>query len=372
MNKKALSILLAGATAASVVVASTASVSAVYESFDPTDATYGVVGDLTGWGADPDIALTDEDADGLYTATVTVPETGSSYKVRANSDWSYSWGALDDNGVTANSQTNCSFDESLWGTEVTVYFDTRSGLGGVDTWYVGTDEPEVPDIPDVPSTPESSEESVPEVPAGKYAAAYAAAAEQLGEDNLSKYYFFDNSETQWNTIGAYWWTPAENAPWPGAEAVKIGDTDIWAIEYDAATTQIIFNNLVSDADYSVENPKAQTVDTMVDSATNAGNVFVPDMETLESSEEGAVLKVKGNWVVFDASGEPSIVEDPSQEESKPAPSTTESTKPTTPNTNTSTGKGVNTGDAAPIALAAVFAAAALTAVVLTKKKVSSK
>lgn len=31
MNKKALSILLAGATAASVVVASTASVSAVYE-----------------------------------------------------------------------------------------------------------------------------------------------------------------------------------------------------------------------------------------------------------------------------------------------------------------------------------------------------
>ena len=33
MNKKALSILLAGATVASVVVASTASASAVYEDF---------------------------------------------------------------------------------------------------------------------------------------------------------------------------------------------------------------------------------------------------------------------------------------------------------------------------------------------------
>lgn len=364
MNKKALSILLAGATVASVAVASTASVSAVYEDFDSTNATYGVIGDFNEWSGD--VALTDEDEDGLYTATVSVPETGSSYKVRANGEWTYSWGALNDDGQTANSQDNCSFDESVWGTDVTVYFDTRSGLGGVDTWYVGTEEPEVPDVP---SQEPSDDPSVPEVPAGKYAAAYAAAAEQLGEENLGKYYFFDNSETQWNKIGAYWWTPAENAPWPGAEAVKIGDTNIWAIEYDAATTQIIFNNLVSDAEYGVDNPKAQTVDTMVDSATNAGNIFVPDMATLEESEEGAVIKVKGNWVVFDATGEPSVVE-PSQDDSK-APSNT-SKEPTSTPSGSSDGKGVNTGDAAPIALAAVFAAAALTAVVLTKKKVSSK
>lgn len=371
MNKKALSILLAGATAASVVVASTASASAVYEDFTMDGATYGVIGDFNSWGGD--VVLADEDGDGLYTATVTVPETGSSYKVRANSAWDYSWGALNADGITANSQDNCSFDESVWGTDVTVYFDTRAGIGGVDTWYVGTEEPEAPVVPEESSTVESSEEesSAPEVPAGKYAAAYAAAAEQLGEENLSKYYFFDNSETQWTTVGAYWWTPAENAAWPGAEAIKIGDTDVWAIEYNAETTKIIFNNLVADDAYSVENPKCQTGDAKVDATVNAGNIYVPDVATAEVDEEGAVVKVKeGNWVVFDASGEASVVE-PSEEESSAKPTT-----PTTPDSNnpttSETGKGVNTGDSAPIALAAVFAAAALTAVVLTKKKASSK
>lgn len=49
MNKKALSILLAGATVASVVVASTASASAVYEDFETEGATYGVIGDFNTW-----------------------------------------------------------------------------------------------------------------------------------------------------------------------------------------------------------------------------------------------------------------------------------------------------------------------------------
>ena len=84
MNKKALSILLAGATVASVVVASTASASAVYEDFETEGATYGVIGDFNTW--EGDVALTDEDGDGLYTATVSVPvpEEGaiSTFKVR--------------------------------------------------------------------------------------------------------------------------------------------------------------------------------------------------------------------------------------------------------------------------------------------------
>lgn len=146
MNKKALSILLAGATVASVVVASTASASAVYEDFETEGATYGVIGDFNTW--EGDVALTDEDGDGLYTATVSVPvpEEGASstYKVRANGGWDYSWGAANADGVTANSQDNCSFTEDQYGKDVTVYFDTRTGKGGVDTWYVGTEEPAAP------------------------------------------------------------------------------------------------------------------------------------------------------------------------------------------------------------------------------------
>lgn len=381
MNKKALSILLAGATVASVVVASTASASAVYEDFETEGATYGVIGDFNTW--EGDVALTDEDGDGLYTATVSVPvpEEGASstYKVRANGGWDYSWGAANADGVTANSQDNCSFTEEQYGKDVTVYFDTRTGKGGIDTWYVGTEEPAAPaPIPSEPS--ESSEEpSVPEVPAGKYAEAYKKAAEQLGEENLPKYYFFDNSESKWTKVGAYWWTPEENATWPGQEAIQIEGTDVWAVKYNAETTKIIFNNLVPDKDaegnvaYSPENPKAQTTDVKVDATANAGNIYIPNIESAEAKEDGAAITYKeGNWVVFDASGEASVVPEPSEEPSKPAPA--ESKQPATPSNDGKDGKnGVETGDSAtPIALAAVFAAAALTAVVLTKKKVSSK
>ncbi len=378
MNKKALSILLAGATAASVVVASAASASAVYEDFQLEGATYGVIGDFNSWGGD--VALTDEDGDGLYTATVSVPAEGSSYKVRANGGWDYSWGATNADGVTANSQDNCKFDESVYGKDVTVYFDTRTGKSGVDTWYVGTEEPAAPTPSESSqeSSQESSEESsTPEVPAGKYAEAYKKASEQLGEENLSKYYFFDNSESKWAKVGAYWWTPAENATWPGQEAIQIEGTDVWAIEYNAETTKIIFNNLVSDDEYTVDNPKIQTSDVKVDATANAGNIYIPDVSSADAKEDGAAVTYKeGNWVVFDASGEPSVVPEPSEEPSSPAASTPadNSKQPTTPSNDGKDGKkGVETGDSAtPIALAAVFAAAALTAVVLTKKKVSSK
>lgn len=372
MNKKALSILLAGATAASVVVASAASASAVYEDFQLEGATYGVIGDFNSWGGD--VALTDEDGDGLYTATVSVPAEGSSYKVRANGGWDYSWGATNADGVTANSQDNCKFDESVYGKDVTVYFDTRTGKSGVDTWYVGTEEPAAP-TPSESSQESSEESSTPEVPAGKYAEAYKKASEQLGEENLSKYYFFDNSESKWAKVGAYWWTPAENATWPGQEAIQIEGTDVWAIEYNAETTKIIFNNLVSDDEYTVDNPKIQTSDVKVDATANAGNIYIPDVSSADAKEDGAAVTYKeGNWVVFDASGEPSVVPEPSEEESSNSASADDSKTPSTPSNDGKDGKkGVETGDSAtPIALAAVFAAAALTAVVLTKKKVSSK
>ena len=378
MNKKALSILLAGATAASVVVASAASASAVYEDFQLEGATYGVIGDFNSWGGD--VALTDEDGDGLYTATVSVPAEGSTYKVRANGGWDYSWGAANADGFTANSQDNCSFTEEQYGKDVTVYFDTRTGKSGVDTWYVGTEEPAAPTPSESSqeSSQESSEESsTPEVPAGKYAEAYKKASEQLGEENLSKYYFFDNSESKWAKVGAYWWSPEENAAWPGQEAIQIEGTDVWAVEYNAETTRIIFNNLVSDDEYTVDNPKIQTSDVKVDATANAGNIYIPDVSSADAKEDGAAVTYKeGNWVVFDASGEPSVVPEPSEEPSSPAASTPadNSKQPTTPSNAGKDGKkGVDTGDSAtPIALAAVFAAAALTAVVLTKKKVSSK
>ena len=116
--------------------------SSLYEDFDMDGATYSIIGDFNSWSGD--VALTDEDGDGLYTTTISVPTEGSDYKVRANGVWDYNWGALNKDGFTANSQDNCHFTEDQYGKEVTVYFDTRTGKSGIDTWYVGTDKPNVP------------------------------------------------------------------------------------------------------------------------------------------------------------------------------------------------------------------------------------
>ena len=367
-TKKVLSVAIAGATVASLVAASAAVADAVYENFNKEGATYGVIGDLTEWSTD--IPMADDDGDGIYTAQVSVPEAGGKYKVRANADWAYSWGAVNADGVTANSQDNCVFAEEEYGTDVTVYFDTR---GNVDYWTVSTTDPSgsdpyAPTEPSDPTDPSTEPSKEPSVPAGKYAAEREAAIAQLGgEDKLANYYFFDNSETLWGQVGAYWWTPAENAPWPGAAATQIEGTNIWAIEYNPETTAIIFNNLVSDADYSTQNPKAQTVDAAT--PAEAGMIYVPDMSTEEVTEEGAVKKYDGSWVTFE--GE--VVEEPSSEPSNNSKDSESSNKPeSNPSKGKDNGKGVSTGDSAPIAIAAVFAAAALTAVVLTKKKVSSK
>ncbi len=375
-TRKVLSVVLAGATVAAAFAA-TAVVNAVYENFDPTGATYGVIGDFSTWATD--VPLTDDDGDGVYSAQVTATPDATSgkceYKVRANGGWDYSWGAADSSGVTANSQTNCAFTEDQYNTEVTVYFDTR---GNVDNWTVGTEDPlssdpsssEPASSEPASSEPESSE---PEssIPTGEYGVEREAAIAQLGEENLVNYYFFDNSETKWNVVGAYWWTPAENATWPGAEAIQIEGTDIWAIQYDPETTTIIFNNLVSDTDYSIDNPKAQTSDVTVPGA--GAMIYVPDMATEEVTEDGAVKKYSGNWVTFE--GE--VVTPP--ESSEPVAESSVDSNSSTPNDNAPTnpsdgkpGNGVATGDSAPIAVIAIFAAAALTAVILTKKKVSSK
>ena len=136
--KRILSLVLIGALAGSVTVGSTFTVSAVYESFPIDYASYGVVGDFNNWSND--IIMNDNDGDGIYTAVISVPQNGSSYKIRANGNCDYIWGASDSNGFTANGDS-CVFDESKYGQDITVYFDTRSGVDGIDKWYVGTVKP---------------------------------------------------------------------------------------------------------------------------------------------------------------------------------------------------------------------------------------
>ena len=73
-----------------------------------TPSRYGIVGSMTGWGNDSaDFAMYETET-GVYVGTTTeLPAGDYQFKVRADSDWTDSWGVYEeDYDRTYNSQTN--------------------------------------------------------------------------------------------------------------------------------------------------------------------------------------------------------------------------------------------------------------------------
>lgn len=365
-----------------------------------------------------DVEMYDYDGDGIYTGVVRnveAAEGGYDFKVRADGAWTLSWGVYEYDAAnievdrTQNSQTNLHVDITD-ASDVIVTIDTTcidpdalaeagsyansADFVAEDTylfWPVryevvpaGTAADPTAEKPAEDPTEESSEESTEEsseesteessTEPGKYSEAYNAAKAQLGED-LSGYYFFDNSETKWATVGVYWWTPAENAPWPGQAAIQIEGTDIWAVQYTPETDTIIFNNLVSDADFTVDNPKLQTQNIVVSSETNAGQIFVIDMATEEvpNRYKGAVKMYDGAWMTFN---DDAPVVEPSEESSEEPTEESTSTAPTESSTTPSNNNGSTdvpaTGDNTMTIVFVVVGLAALGTVALVSKKKSVK
>ena len=135
-KSKILSIALVAAMAASMAVVS---VSAL-ESADIKSHTVGVTGSFNNWGnnGEADVALTDDDGDGVYEGTIEIAEVTADmiseamtdkgpngggaqsrgfnaiqFKVRLDGTWDNSWGDYEEAFVrTENSQTNCAVKES--------------------------------------------------------------------------------------------------------------------------------------------------------------------------------------------------------------------------------------------------------------------
>lgn len=434
--KKALSIVLAGATATSLLAVSIGASAAAAPMPNKTAAEYrangfGIVGAMTGWANGADVAMSDEDGDGIFEATFTVPETlpvwvadeteagghnedkavsvdnPCQYKVRSvfaedgdDAAWDHSWGMFDEENGSWNGQTNYSATAP---GEVTVYLDTT--VEEIAAWQLVTEKPEAPanpinpDDPEDPTDPTEPEEPTdpvePEEPSEGDITLDKLAAEVLGEENVKNYVFFDNSKTQWDQVGAYWWDTDENTKatnaageeysagaWPGVKATKLSDDyDYWYIEMPVNAGGFIWDNYVGDAgdaanpDKSVpqcskENPKRQTANLVAE----AGKLYVPVAtsgkmnfaKTGETLEEGAWVELSSVVIGQEVPVEPS--EDPSSEEPSEKPS---DNKPSD-NNNNSNADAPKTGDAAPIALVAVFGVAALAVVVLAKKKVTVK
>lgn len=154
MNKsKVLSVVLAGAMVAAMG-AMTASAA------DLSKDSVGLCGEHNNWGNDgaADVVMTDADGDGIFEGTITVdPATveaaadGLEFKVRTNNDWTDSWGALDENEMTFNSQTNCKTDPLTEKSDIVVKFDTT---GGDEMTYAVSFEVKAAAAADEPTTDE--------------------------------------------------------------------------------------------------------------------------------------------------------------------------------------------------------------------------
>lgn len=104
-------------------------------------------------------------------------------------------------------------------------------------------------------------------------------------DEIRNYIFFDNSETKWEKVYAYWWggkpfnivtRDVYFNEWPGFEMEKIEGTDIWRIEAPLGVTGIIFNTGVTDQEVRDGKEAYQTSDLKY-STDNTGMMYKIDV-----------------------------------------------------------------------------------------------
>ena len=113
--------------------------------YDKTAHTFGAVGSFNNW-ARPDIPLSDEDGDGIYTGKIeglnvgkyegkVRDEGGAEYDytedpaklVQEQQDWLNSWGVYDEDKETSYDGGNVAFEITEAGQVVNVKFDTTAG-----------------------------------------------------------------------------------------------------------------------------------------------------------------------------------------------------------------------------------------------------
>ena len=389
-----------------------------------TATEYGIVGSMTGWGEQPDVVM--YKTDGGVVGKIKVSAGDYEFKVRKDSAWTDSWGAYEaDYERTYNSQTNLSFtcentttvtvsldmsgdDEELW----PISYTYRAGgddseLADMVYVYTGKEEEQESSVPsDVSEVSDTSE--VSEV---SDTSEVSDAEPEYYESQKTDYVYFDNSQTKWDKVYAYWWNSdftkvidkltgkdypefytedgagqAFDKWYPGQEMTQIEGTDIWQARVPYGATKFIFNSGVKDEDVRNGVEAFQTVDLDFSDEANAGQIYVIDVNG-ELKPGRGIEKTKfryqaGEWkdyegvYMVETFGEkpvdPSeIIEEPSKTESEdegskldPTPSASTPSTPSTPGTSTPA-----TGDSTmPIAIAAVAVAAMGIVLVGSKKK----
>ena len=139
-------------------------------------------------------------------------------------------------------------------------------------------------------------------------AAYLEEMELDAADVKPGYVYYDNSETKWDKVYAYWWNgiainsmtkePYYFAEWPGFQMEQIEGTDIYRITAPFAVQGIIFDSGVTDKEVAAGKDAYQTTDLPY-SDTLIGKVYKIDMSVAPKADPGAMKSKRrysaGNW-----------------------------------------------------------------------------
>ena len=130
-------------------------------------------------------------------------------------------------------------------------------------------------------------------------------------DSVKNYVFFDNSETKWEKVYAYWWgasdMPTNKATgeemyigdWPGFEMEQIEGTDIYRVGSPLNCSNIIFSSGVTDDEVKAGVIAYQTDDLAYSDELFSGKVYKIDMSVAPKKGSG-IEKTKfrykkGSW-----------------------------------------------------------------------------
>ena len=129
--------------------------------------------------------------------------------------------------------------------------------------------------------------------------------------DIMNYFYFDNSETKWDKVYAWWWgeNPVNKitgedwygiqGPWPGVEMEKMGDTDIYRVVVPIGNLGLVFSSGVTDDEIEKGTIGYQTKDLTFSSSVNAGQIYTIDT-SVEPTPGRGIEKTKykysaGSW-----------------------------------------------------------------------------
>lgn len=134
-------------------------------------------------------------------------------------------------------------------------------------------------------------------------------------DHIKNYIFYDNSETKWEKVFAYFWggKPVNKVTgevfelkygeWPGYEMEKIEGTDIYRMPVPMGVSNIIFNSGVKDADVANGVLAYQTADLPFSNVDNSGKIYKIDTSVEPKQGSGKAERTKykyleGSWTDY--------------------------------------------------------------------------